>query len=164
MPLVYPDFKKASYRNLVVCKELLQILPTTEARKKTHILHKVYYLSGYIIEFCYKYALFSSLNASKYENLDNFKDDNFNKKWKHHDFIKLKNVCNDNKVSFSSDIPYIGNNIINRNVKKLIDSWDVQIRYSINLSKDVINLNQNDVKELVTLCEEILNKITTKFS
>ena len=78
---------------------------------------------------------------------------------------KLKNICIESKVIFSADIPYLGNNNIDKKVKYLIESWEVQIRYSIKLSKNPIaNLSQNDIINLVELCEEILNKITTKYS
>lgn len=165
MFLVYTDFRTASFRNLIVCKELLSILSTCESKNKQQILHKIYYLSGYIIEFCYKFALFSGLNISKFENISDFGEKEFKEKWKHHSFSKLKNICIESKVIFSADIPYLGNNNIDKKVKYLIESWEVQIRYSLKLSKHPIaNLSQNDIINLVELCEEILNKITTKYS
>ena len=77
MFLVYTDFRTASFRNLIVCKELLSILSTCESKNKQQILHKIYYLSGYIIEFCYKFALFSGLNISKFENISDFGEKEF---------------------------------------------------------------------------------------
>ena len=167
MTFTYMDFLRASYRNLIVCKELLSIMKCCEPHKKSQILHKVYYLSGYIIEFCYKYALFSSLNASKFESIYNFKDEDFKNKWKKdgHNFDKLKNVCSEYKIIFSSDIPYFGNNKLDEGLYNLIISWNVQIRYSLKLSNNPISkLNENDVIRFVHLCEDILKKITEKYN
>lgn len=165
MSLIYTDFITASHRNLAVCKELLSILPNCDNPKKQRILHKVYYLSGYIVEFCYKYAFFHSLRVNKYENLNEFRDNEFRKKWREHSFQKLRNLCDENKIVFSSDIPYLGSNIADRKNKMLINSWDVQIRYSIKLSKSLVgNLCESEITNFVFLMEDILNKTITKFS
>jgi hypothetical protein len=165
MSLVYIDFRSASYRNILVCKELLNLLLKCESNKKQQIIHKIYYLSGYIIEFCYKFALFHSLKLDKFENIYLYGSDEFKKKWKEHDFQKLKILCNENKVNFSSDIPYFGNSNIDKKSKSLIDSWNVQIRYSLKLSKPQIsNITEEDINKFLQIIEEILNKITTKFS
>lgn len=165
MSLVYTDFRTASHRNLVVCKELLNILPNCDNPKKQRILHKIYYLSGYIIEFCYKFALFHTLKLGKFEDINDFRDAAFRKKWREHNFQKLRNLCDENKIVFSSDIPYLGNNIKDPKIRTLINCWDVQIRYSINLSKlSVGNLCEKEINDFVFLMEDILSKTTTKFS
>ncbi|MDR6158076.1 hypothetical protein QF023_001592 [Chryseobacterium sp. SLBN-27] len=163
MSLVYTDFRLAGYRNLHTCKELLSILDSCDARKKKQILHNIYYLSGYIIEFCYKFALFSGLKASKFQDLGTFKDESFRKKWRDHSFERLKNICTEYKIVFSADIPYLGNNSIDKNLKELIRNWDVQMRYSIKLTKNTV-LTEEDVINFVVLCEKILTKTDSNFS
>lgn len=162
--LNYVDFRKASFRNLSVCKELLERLENCESKNKNHILHKIYYLSGYIIEFSYKYALFQHLGLSKIDNIYNFGDINFKKKWKEHDFLKLRSLCLENNLNFSTDIPYFGSRIENKEIESLINSWDVQIRYNLSLANKTIILDESQMKNFVFSIEDILNKITTKFS
>ncbi|AZA54082.1 hypothetical protein [Chryseobacterium sp. G0201] len=162
--LKYIDFRTASFRNLNVCKELLERLDNCESKNKNNILHKIYYLSGYIIEFSYKYALFHHLGLNKIDNIYNFGDDSFKKKWKDHDFSKLRLLCTDNKLNFSTDIPYFGSKIENKEIESLINSWDVQIRYNLSLANNTIMLDESRIKDFVSSIEDILNKITTKFS
>lgn len=162
--LNYCEFRNASYRNLTVCKELLKLLQTCEAKDEKYILHKTYYLSGYIIEFCYKFALFSHLGLSKTENVYKHGDEGFQKKWTEHSFSKLQSICEENNLKFSNDIPFLGAKIQHKNVEKLIKSWDVQIRYSLNIKNNQIELNRHNLIDLIAQLEEIVNKINSKFS
>ncbi|SFI86035.1 hypothetical protein [Myroides guanonis] len=161
--LKYTDFRTASYRNLYVCNHLLDNFDKCNNSNKQQILHKIYYLSGYIIEFCYKYALFSQLVKYKTDNIYSIKDSGFQKKWKEHNYRKLESLCQENKIIFSKDIPFLGKKITDKNLNDLINNWDVQIRYSLNLTTSTVNLTQIEMKNLVILIEDILKKTTSKF-
>lgn len=162
--LKYIDFRTASYRNLNVCKELIERLDVCDEKNKKSILHKIYYLSGYIIEFSYKFALFHHLGLSRNQNIYEYGDENFKKKWKDHSFSKLRNLCSEYNLNFSTDIPHFGKKLENKTSENLINSWDVQIRYNISLSKNSIILEELQVRSFVTSIEQILDFITTKFS
>jgi hypothetical protein len=161
--LTYTDFRTASYRNLTVCKHLLENFEECQQSKKKQILHKIYYLSGYIIEFCFKYALFSKLVESSSQNIYEVKDPQFQQRWREHNYCKLSDLCSENKVNFSEDIPYMGKKISDKKINSLLLSWDVQIRYSLNLSKSTVDLKEKEIRELVILTEQILNKVNSRF-
>jgi|GEM_PF-4586118 len=160
--LTFPDFRTAGYRNISVCKELLDSLKDCPARNKVHILHKIFYLSGYVVEFSFKYILFSSLRLRESQNLYEYEDLAFRKRWQQHNFDKLRVLLTAKKVIISTDIPFLGNKVDNRKLDELLKAWDVQIRYSLGLSNNPVILTQQLMEELVNLTEQILNKVTTK--
>jgi hypothetical protein len=168
--LIYSDFKSASYRNLIVCRELLQFLPILEPNIKTEILHKVYYLSGYIIECCYKFALFSHISKNKDFSLNKStnlleyrKDENFPKKWKTHSFDTLKNLCSENSLIFSSDIPFLGQNK-NRELNNLKMRWNTEIRYSLKLTNQEVELSEENLQLFLTEIEKMVEKINLLYN
>lgn len=163
--LSYLDFRKAALRNIHACKILLEQSKNENVpAKKQQLLHKVFYLGGYVIEFSYKFALFSHLNLQENDNLNKFKDGVFRKKWQVHDFKALANLCEDEKLKFSQDIPFLGNNILNKNTKELIECWDVQIRYSLGLGKKTISLKEEILGDYIKIVTEINSKINDKYS
>ncbi len=163
--LNYLDFRTASYRNLNVCKQLLGILENCNELQKKEILHKVFYLGGYIVEFSYKFAFFEAfklkqeLNES--DDIYTFLDDSFRKKWKTHNFDALNNLCSSYDIKFNQDIPYFGNkqNVIFNN---LVRSWDVQIRYSLAMSRQSIELNEGNIRMFVETLEKIVSHFHSK--
>jgi len=161
--LTFPEFRTAGYRNLSVCRELLGSLNACPKRSKVHVLHKIFYLSGYIIEFSFKYVLFSSLRLKESQNLYDYEDDRFRKSWQQHNFDKLRTLINNKRIIISTDIPFIGIKVENKELDDLIKAWDVQIRYSLGLSNQPVLLTQQLMTELVDLTEQILNKVTTKY-
>jgi len=162
--LTYLEFRTGYYRNLTVCKNLLESLNNCQQRDSEYIKHKTYYLAGYIIEFCYKFALFSHLKLKKTENIYSFGNEGFKKKWKEHSFGKLQNICSEEKLLFSQDIPFFGSPIADKDVKKLIENWDVQIRYSLNLTNSKIELEKDTLRKLINELQIIADKITSKYS
>ena len=64
--LSYLEFRKSALRNIHVCKVLLEESQKEKVlAKKQQLLHKIFYLGGYVIEFMYKFALFSHLNLDR---------------------------------------------------------------------------------------------------
>ncbi len=162
--LSYLEFRKAAYRNLSVCEILLKMYDVENNKiVKNHILFKTFYLGGYVIEFLYKFSLFSHLNVSITQDVYDYRTSDFQKKWKVHNFDHLSNLCQDEGIRFSTDIPYFGNNIQNKNVAKLIEAWDVQIRYSLVLSRKDVILNYVDLKHYVEIIKDINKKINTQY-
>lgn len=161
--LTFPEFRTAGYRNLSVCRELLGSLKYCPERSKTHVLHKIFYLSGYIIEFSFKYVLFSELKLKESENLYTYENEAFRKSWQQHNFDRLRLLLNTKKIIISTDVPFLGIKVENKVLDELIKAWDVQIRYSLSLSQQPVVLTQKLMEELVNLTEQILNKVTTKY-
>lgn len=158
--LSYLEFRKAAYRNISVCEILLKTYDSENNNVvKKQILFKTFYLGGYVIEFLYKFSLFSHLNISVNDDVYKFRDNEFQKKWKVHNFDHLNDLCENEGLKFSTDIPYFGNNILNKNVAKLIDAWDVQIRYSLVLSKKSIILEYEDLQLYLKTIKDINKKI-----
>ncbi|MET3128851.1 hypothetical protein ABID42_003970 [Arcicella rosea] len=139
---------------------MLDILENCNELQKKEILHKVFYLGGYIVEFSYKFAFFEAfklkqeLNES--DDINTFLDDSFRKKWRIHNFDNLNTLCSNNGVTFNQDIPYFGNkqNVI---FNKLVKSWDVQIRYSLAMSRQYIDLNEGNIRMFVETLEKIVS-------
>lgn len=161
--LYYTDFRTAGIRNLTTCKYLLRTLLECDAVSQKHIQHKIYYLSGYIIEFALKFALFSHLGVSRYQNLYEYLDEDFMKKWREHDFQKLKYLCSSQGVNFSSDIPYLGHKI-DQKIENLVKSYDVQVRYSISLAKQRIELDIDILTDFHNFSDKLFKQITSKYS
>lgn len=168
--LIYTDFRKASYRNLIVCQELLGVLEKCEPSRYSHIVHKIYYLGGYIIEYTYKFALFSHLlpkENAKTNIYEYRKEDDFDKKWTVHDFNTLRTLCSSCKVKFNTDVPYFGNTKISKDFRMLLTSWNVQIRYSSNLTNTEegapkLDFRKINIQEFVYALRDIVDKFYSK--
>lgn len=163
-PISYLEFRKAAIRNIAACDILLKNYHELKPATQKHILHKIYYLGGYVVEFLYKFSLFSHLNLSHTEDVYKFKDTDFQKKWKVHDYRQLNNLCEKEGLKFSTDIPFFGNNTLNKNIATLFDGWDVQIRYSQNLCKREIELRHEDLIVFLSVIKDINNKINSTYS
>ena len=161
--LNFLEFRTAGFRNLNVCKELVTCLENCDSARKVNLLHKIFYLSGYVIEFSFKYILFNSLKLGKFENLYTYRDEAFRKKWQQHDFEKLRSLCTECKIHLNTDIPYLGTRIKDKELEALLKAWDVQIRYSLVLSHHAVVLEESRMRDLVRLIEEILTKVVTKY-
>ncbi|MET3025685.1 hypothetical protein ABXT06_03310 [Flavobacterium sp. UW10123] len=165
--LSYTEFRKAAIRNINVCEILLKTYETEKLVNQKQILYKTFYLGGYVIEFLYKFSLFSHLSLDSNENVYNYGDLDFQKKWKVHNFDQLNILCQNEGLTFSTDIPYFGTTSLDKKVIKLFDSWDVQIRYSLNLSKKgikQIDLEYNEITKYIETIKDINKKITSRFS
>lgn len=159
--LSYLEFRKAALRNISVCEILLKTYDKEKQINKKQILIKTFYLGGYVIEFLYKFALFSHLNLTNTDDVYNFRDQEFQKQWRVHNFVQLNILCLNEGLIFSSDIPFLGNNSLNKNVNNLFNAWDVQIRYSLNLSKTKIELDYNDLSKYIETIKDISTKINS---
>jgi hypothetical protein len=160
------EFREACYRNLAVCQMLLNTYSaSSKTTHKKSILHKTYYLGGYVIEFAIKYSLFSHLKKSiRLTNVYEWE----NKEWHNHDFSKLKNIATKNGLIYSQDIPFLGNRTnLSEHTLNLIDNWDVQIRYSLKLNKSKhtkrIGLSIQNLTEYIECVQQITDLITTKY-
>ncbi len=155
----YLEFRKAAIRNISICDILLKKYDSEKSVVQKQILYKTFYLGGYVVEFLYKFSLFSHLNLSSSDDVYSYRNEDFQKKWKVHNFNQLSMLCESEGLKFSTDIPYFGNNQVNPNVKKIFEAWDVQIRYSLNLSKKSIDLEYNDLTQFLITIKDIEKKI-----
>ena len=160
----YLEFRRAAYRNLAVCEILLKKYDSETPVMRKHILYKTYYLGGYVVEFLYKFSLFSHLNLNHTQDVYKCKNLDFQKRWRVHDYAKLNVLCEDEGLIFSSDIPFLGNKTLNKNIEKLFDAWDVQIRYSINLSRKKVDLQYSVIVKYIETIKDINNKINSIYS
>lgn len=157
----YLEFRKAAIRNITVCEILLKTYNSEKPINQRQILYKTYYLGGYVIEFLYKFSLFSHLNIGQFDDVYKFKNQEFQSKWKVHNYDQLNFLCEKEGLKFSSDIPYLGNNLPNKKVTELFDAWDVQIRYSLNLGKKNVELTYDDLNTFIETIKEINKKINS---
>ncbi|UPK69433.1 hypothetical protein [Chitinophaga filiformis] len=116
-----------------------------------------------MIEFSFKYILFSSLRVKETQNLYEYDDEIFRKSWQQHNFDRLRLVLDTKRIIISTDVPYIGIKVENKELDDLIKAWDVQIRYSLGLSHQPVVLTEPLMEEFVGLTEQILKRVTSKY-
>lgn len=125
--MFYPEFKNASRKHLVTCEVLIIRLKDISCEyKKKHILINIYYLSGYIFETIFKFAIFSSINYKKQEIITKLNQNglNFDSDIKIHNLKKLKETLETKGIYRVVDYT---------KHKKLFNSWNSEIRYKENL-------------------------------
>jgi hypothetical protein len=159
----YLEFRRAAIRNISVCEILLNNYPTEKSGNQKQLLYKTFYLAGYVVEFLYKYSLFSHLNLANTECVYKYRNAEFQKKWKVHNFDQLYSLCEDEGLIFSADIPYLGHKLSDKNLTLLMDAWDVQIRYSMNLSRKKISLSYEDLSKFIKMIKIINTKVNAQY-
>lgn len=169
--IYYPDYKEASERHLETClkiREILEtqyqskiVLSTRESIEQNFLLSNLYYLSGYIIECIYNYAIFKNIS---YPNNIDVNDLKYNrsgprhnapcnvafrhnehtpnrafiiagarghKLFGHMDFFQNSSYL---PHAGASSIPLLDGHSLNRPCNLLFQSWDVYSRYKIDSS------------------------------
>lgn len=148
--MTYKDFKESAQRHLDACYHILEYIDSSPAaHKKTksdRLSMNVYYLSGYVIECIIKFAFFKAIdhritidNKFKYHkrNDDTYQygfTTDFERNLKTHNLDALRVYLGDVHKDLSRDIPFIRQSIRNTKYKMMIDNWNSEIRYAIEVN------------------------------
>jgi hypothetical protein len=127
--MLFDEYKKASKRHMMSCESLLKNLELYSPQKREHILQEVYYLTGYIFECIYKYALFALIDYDPTEPVEELKQDDlsYGKHIKTHKFSVLKGEL-DKRIPVP--IPFVNSDDgIEKEIKDLYREWDPKFRY-----------------------------------
>lgn len=186
--MIYTEYAKAAERHLETCTHLVHVieeqyqkkesntgLSPRETKEKLELLSNLYYLSGYIIECVYSYALCNAIAGSNPGDL-NPTTDVYNQlkstsvksiTWFQksklslgatHAVFRGKHKMSSNEMSYFlslgssiNPIPILsGNNMSSTAAQTLFDDWSAEVRYSISAS-----LNYTNVFEFFWECEKI---------
>ena len=189
--MFYTEYKEAAERHLEVCLQLEyllrdnykakeeagQILSSRERKEKLQLLADLYYLSGYIIECSYNYAIYKHINYPDTEAVKNLKPANWATYSISHNvsYISKTNggnidtflICRTNHtldcnmhffadsryVDLGLSIPLLDGNNIARPCTDLFQNWGAEIRYTIDSS---LNLDYDNVFDFLYLALEII--------
>jgi len=156
--MIFDEYRKASKRHLQACDVLLGQLGHHSNRKKERILQETYYLTGYIFECIYKYALFALIGYDPLKNVEELNEDEIN----YRDHImthKFKALKHELDKRISGNIPFIKNEDgIDISTKRLYEKWNPNFRY-----QDLRDVDEDEIRKLYdwskTTREKILENI-----
>lgn len=146
LPYLYTEYLAAAQKHLETSKVLIEFLETASdfpEHKKTFLLLKIYYLTGYVFECSIKYGIFKVNNFSKIADVEEFKTDDLEfKNLKVHKFINYADYLNREY----SNIPLVDDKeCATRPVQKLYNNWDPAIRYRVN------EISEKELKRITSL-------------
>jgi hypothetical protein len=127
--MLFDEYKKASKRHMQACESLLKNLEEYSHKKRNHILQEVYYLTGYIFECIYKYAIFTLIDYNPRKPVEKLEQDDlsYRKHIRTHKFSVLRGEL-DKRIP--GTIPFIkGDDGIEQEIKDLYREWDPKFRY-----------------------------------
>lgn len=194
--IYYTDYKAASERHLETClqiKEILEqqfqpktLLSAREAKEQEQLLSNLYYLSGYVIECIYNYAIFKNISFPSNVDVADLKYNSgglprypvlcnvafrSNQHTPTGTFIiagaighKLFGHMGFFQTHFihtgASSIPLLNNQPLIRHCDTLFQAWDVYSRYKIDGSISLNCINTFDFFDLsVEVYEGIINHL-----
>ena len=176
----YTEYATAAERHLETCmylvhvleeqyqrKELAQGLSRRESKEKLELLGNLYYLSGYVIECVYSYALCKHIGLNSASDIKTqlpvagvcWNQSKVNNTTLTHAIYRPMHKMSVNEMSYfdislGGSVSYIpilsGNNMSSIAAQTLFDNWSAEIRYSIGQPLDYI-----DVFDFFWECEKI---------
>ena len=167
--MIYREYFNAAQRHRETCDYLIKKIKDPqeyiEVPCQKKILQNIYYLSGYIIECIISYTFFSVINYDIKKSVYDL-DDNNSFSYKFHIFFKDHSI-NSNELrieeirkrggSLSSEIPIIGDVVVEEITKKMYFQWNSKSRYTTtHLDFEV---NQVNVIKFFTLASDIYLKM-----
>lgn len=156
----YIQFRKAAYRHLVSCKQLLNDAKdsTTKKDTKDRLCLEIYYLSGYILETMLSYAVCSSMNVNGDVNQSKpFKEDRT--RFKVHDLNQKYNYALQNGCNGLRNICFFQKKHQDIVVQNLFDDWRVEYRY-----ENRPNLSPEILSEYISSIESIYQTILINYT
>ncbi len=188
--MVYSDYKAAAERHLETCFELVQAiiklekkkhrgsLSSNDTKRQKHILENLYYLSGYMLECLYGYAMCKQDNYPQADQVNSLDNGGYKLCFKHNKRGRLNvsyslqrpqhkmslselsffdDVSNGYQIAINQNIPLIhGNRVLsNPSIQKLFENWSAYERYKIN-HDNTPNLSFNS-KNIIDLFWEIVD-------
>ena len=170
--MIYTEYAKAAERHLETCTHLVHVLEeqyqkkevgstlsNRELKEKLELLSNLYYLSGYIIECVYSYALCQYIGMNLTDDVKTQLPQR-GVCWSYNSLTRNNNThaiyrqmhkmsgSNDlsyfttHNVSGISAIPILGGsqNMSSPNAQILFDNWSAEVRYSISNQLDYANV------------------------
>ena len=167
--MIYTEYAKAAERHLETCTQLVHVLEeqyqkkevgstlsNRELKEKLELLSNLYYLSGYIIECVYSYALCKEIGLSI--ALSNqipatglhgvcWHYNQINRTSKTHAIYRQNHKMSKLEMDYFStrynitSIPILGgNDMISHDAQILFDNWSASVRYTISHPLDYANV------------------------
>jgi hypothetical protein len=128
--MFFNEYSKASKRHLQACEVLLGNLKDHSTCKKEHILQETYYLTGYIFECIYKYALFVLIGYDPQKPVEELNENRLSYK-QHIKTHNLKMLTCELNMRISGNIPFIKHKDgIDNSTLKLYKTWNPRFRYT----------------------------------
>ncbi|MDM8552732.1 hypothetical protein QUF72_21805 [Desulfobacterales bacterium HSG2] len=184
--MIYTDYEKAAKRHLLTCFQLKEILREKYQRKETlssseamepplsgleseqkqALLSNLYYLSGYVIECIYNYAIYKHIGFTGQVNRLNpnstpYRVSCHSRSGARFVIRRPAHQLSGNmhffqtviQIQGASMIPLIGYPIYPpRPCYRLFDNWNANVRYSIDRS---LNLDYSNTYDFLSLADEI---------
>jgi hypothetical protein len=154
MTMFFGEYSKASKRHLQSCEVLLDHLEDQSSRKRELILQETFYLTGYIFECIYKYAIFVLIGYNPQKHVEELNENglSYNQHIKTHNFQVL--TCElDSRIT--GNIPFIKNEDgIDNNTIRLYKAWKPTFRY-----KAFHDINENVIRKLFDWSKKTREKI-----
>jgi len=154
--MTYIEYKKASLRHLDTCLFLCEFFDEiVEQEEKEHILKNIYYLSGYIFECIFSYAIFNVIGYDKTKSVYQLDNDKrcgltFSNNFKTHNLDWKIEFLKKNGGSNVGKIP-----ILDGKTKEfLLKKWKSEYRYYID-----IELSKNEIYKFVSLAKDTTEKV-----
>lgn len=199
--MVYTEYKNASERHLETCLFLLERLSKLEQKNnlnrkeiksQKHLLSNLYYLSGYMLECLYSYAMCKNQNIPREGNVKNILDGaehgtykicfTYNKKRRlnvEYSIVRPQHRMSLSELSYfqaegviSEPIPLLDNStqLSNSNSQSLFENWTVFERYKFNHYgiSNFPEFNHQNVTtyfwEIVDVCAKMSEQILRELS
>ena len=165
--MVYSDYKKSAERHLETCFELVQAilklekkkdkggLSSSEVKRQNYILENLYYLSGYMLECLYSYAMCKQDNYPQVDEVNNLDNGGYKLCFRYNKRVSLSvnyslqrpkhkmsllelsffdNSSHGYQIAVSQNISLIHNNrpLPTNALQKLFENWSAYERYKFN--------------------------------
>lgn len=178
--MYYHEYKQAATRHLSTCELLLNICIHEDAWKFTpteimDIRTNIYYLSGYVFECLFSYALFSIFHgkrrctATRYSLIEAMRSYDFQTATPYeiiaenvfrHRFIKSAEKLRQIFPGELDDVPFVNPDhpMVDEDINFLLKSWKSEIRYSQDIN---LRLNDAILYKIVQLAKKTNVSLTT---
>ena len=169
---LFPNYFRMASKRLSSCKHIIKECSTDPPK---HVLHDIYYLSGYILEGFCVYSIYKLYGWDENTAIDDYKGMNprelndffykthlrFNNEKKNgqlysiqgHNFQHYVNLLK-HRPEFRT-LPFFSTRDLDSNIKYLVDKWKPEIRYSY----EDISLSVNNLNLMLSFCSKVQSVI-----
>lgn len=193
--MLYGEYLKCARKHLLACQELFDSYNDNQ-RTNESVWLELYYLSGYIIEAIVVYSVYKLYNWNPEKDIQNCYNWSFTRETgidfyrlrRHprtkeiivpddlrnrdsqlsiegHDFKSIVKKLLESNPSMDS-VPYIGNGYIDEDIRRLIENWKPEVRYTYDSTnyrgingRLNLQLDYDVIKRLINTCRLICSNI-----